>query len=171
MRSIRTWACLTALLGLAVLAQAVRADDEEKVALDKLPKAVVDAVKARFPDAEMKGASKEVEGGKTTYEVSIKNKKDEIDVELTAEGEITAIEKEIDAKDLPKAVSKALEEKYPKAEYKEVEEVTKVDKKTEKLAYYEVQLKTAEKKKFEVQVDPDGKILNEEKKDEVKKDK
>ena len=137
---------------------------KRKWRLDKLPKEVGEAVKARFPDAELTEASKEVEGGKTTYEVSLKNKKDEIDVELTPDGEITAIEKKIDAKDLPKAVARALDENYPKAEYDEIEEVTKVEKKTEKLAYYEVHVKSAEKKKLEVQVDPDGKILNEEKK-------
>ena len=75
MRSFCTW------MGVAVLAAAiaptVRADDEEKVALDKLPKTVVDAVKVRFPDAELKEASKETEKGKTTYEVGIVNKKDE----------------------------------------------------------------------------------------------
>ena len=39
--------------------------DEEKIPLDKLPKAVVEAVKKRFPKAEMKEASKEIEDGKT----------------------------------------------------------------------------------------------------------
>jgi uncharacterized membrane protein YkoI len=155
--------CLAVLLGSAS-ASAVRADDEEKVPLDKVPKAVMDAVKARFPDAEIKGAEKETEGGRTIYELEIKYKKDEIDVDVTPDGDIAEIEKEIEYKDLPKAVSKALEEKYPKAEFDEVEEVTKVEKKVEKLAFYEVQVKTADKQKLEVQVDPDGKILNEEKK-------
>ena len=159
---------LSICLGLTVLAAAwapARADDEEKVDLDKLPKAVTEAVKARFPDAELKEASKETEDGKTIYEVGITSKKDKMDVSLTADGDITEIEKVIDAKDLPKAVSKALEDKYPKAEYKKAEEVTKVEKKAEKVAYYEVRLTTADKKKVEVEVDPDGKILNEEKKD------
>ncbi|HVS37130.1 MAG TPA: PepSY-like domain-containing protein, partial [Gemmataceae bacterium] len=129
-----------------------------------LPKTVVDAVKARFPDADLVEAAKEVEDGKTYYEIEIINKKEALSVELTPDGDLTEIEKEIEYKALPKAVSKALEEKYPKAEYAEVEEVTKVEKKTEKLAYFEVQVKTADKKKLEVQVDPDGKILSEEKK-------
>jgi uncharacterized membrane protein YkoI len=150
---------------LAATAPTLRADDEDNVPLDKVPKAVLDAVKARFPDAELKEASKETENGKTTYELGIVNKKDKIDVELTPEGDLVDIEKEIDVKDLPQAVSKALEEKYPKAEYGEVEEVTTVEKKTEKLAFYEIQLKTTDKKRYEVQVDPDGKILNEEKKE------
>lgn len=36
-------------------------DEEEKVPLDKIPKAVVDAVKKMFPKAEMTGATKEEE--------------------------------------------------------------------------------------------------------------
>ena len=165
MRTFSVWVGAAALAAALAWAPSVRADDEEKVPLDKVPKAVIDAVKARFPDAELKEASKETEDGKTIYEVGITSKKDKMDVSLTADGDIVEIEKEIDAKDLPKAASKALEDKYPKAEYKKAEEVTKVEKKAEKLAYYEVLLTTADKKKVEVEVDPDGKILNEEKKD------
>ncbi len=153
------------MAAMILMAAAPAAWADEKVDLDKVPKAVVDAVKARFPDAEIKGAEKETEEGKLYYEIEILNKKEEMDVELTTDGAITEIEKDVDYKDLPKAVSQALEAKYPKAEFDEVEEVTKVDKKTEKLAYYEVQVKTADKKHYEVQVDPDGKIVNEEKKD------
>lgn len=44
-----------------LLSPNLRADDkEEAVALDKLPKAVVDAVKKMFPDAELKKAIKEL---------------------------------------------------------------------------------------------------------------
>src|SRR5947209_569232 len=42
---------LTALLAILVVVVAAKADDEEKVPLDKLPKAVVEAVKAKFPKA------------------------------------------------------------------------------------------------------------------------
>jgi uncharacterized membrane protein YkoI len=153
-----------AVLGLCVTA--ISRADEEKVALDKLPKTVLDAVKARFPKAELVGASKEKEDGKTVYEVTIKDQGANIDVTLTPEGAITLIEKEIAAKDLPKAVTKTLEEKYPKAKYKTIEEVTKVENKSEKLAYYEVLLVTAQKKTLEVQVDASGKIVNEEQKND-----
>jgi uncharacterized membrane protein YkoI len=159
----------SALVGfmLAAFAQA----DEEKVPLDKLPKAVVDAVKARFPGAELVSAEKETEKGKTVYEVVIKAKGQKIEVTTTPEGELVEIEKQIAAKDLPPAVTKALEGKYPKAKYEIIEEVIKVEKKSEKLAYYEVLLTTADKKKFEVSVAPDGKIVKEESKDKESKEK
>jgi uncharacterized membrane protein YkoI len=147
-----------------VLIPVVAYGDEEKVPLDKVPRPVMAAVKTRFKDAAVTGAGKETEDGKLVYEVTIKHKDQKIDVTLSPEGEILMIEKEIAAKDLPKAVAKALENKYPRATYKIVEEIIKVEKKEEKLAYYEVLLVTTDKQALEVQVSAEGKILNEEKK-------
>jgi hypothetical protein len=151
-----------------VLTVPVRAD-EEKVPLDKVPKAVLDAAKKRFPKAEVVGASKEKEDNKTVYEIELKLDGKKIDVTLTEEGAITTIEQQIDAKDLPKAVSEALDKKYPKAAFKIVESVTKVKDGNEKLEYYEVLLVTAEKKEIEVEILADGKIKNEEEKKKEKK--
>ena len=62
------WSTCIIVFGLVALtfsSGAIAADeDEEKVAIDKLPKAVVDAVKKMFPKAEMTGATKEEEGDK-----------------------------------------------------------------------------------------------------------
>ena len=156
-----------ALLTLVAVAQG----KEEKVPLDKVPKAVLESVKARFAGAEVTGAEKETEDGKTVYEVAIKHKGQKIDVSLTPEGEIVLIEKEIADKDLPGPVAKALEDKYPRAIHKVVEEIVKVEKKEEKLSYYEVKLTTTEKKSLEVEIAPDGKIVKEEKKGEGKEGK
>jgi uncharacterized membrane protein YkoI len=153
---------LVALAGLFLLA-AARAD-EEKIPLDKLPKAVLDAVKDKYPGAELLGAEKEDENGKTVYEVALKHKGQKLEATFKPDGTFVSVEKEIEAKDLPKAVADALEAKYPKATYKKVEEETEGDKVT-----YEVLLVTAEKKTVEVVLDPKGKILEEENKD--KKDK
>ena len=162
------WLGSLAVLGLIV---AVSVGDEEKIPLAKLPDKVTAAVKAKFPDAELLGASTEKENGELVYEVSLKYKGHHYDVTLKPDGTITDIEKTIAAKDLPKAVAKALEDKYPKATYKIVEEIFKVEKKEEKLAYYEVLLVTAEKQALEVQVTAEGKIINEEKKGSDKDDK
>jgi uncharacterized membrane protein YkoI len=156
------------VLGLGLLAAVVQAA-EEKIPLDKVPKAVLAAVKARFPDAKMVSAEKETEKGKTVYEIAINNKDQKVEVTLTPKGKITEIEKQISAKALPKAVTKALGKKYPKATYKMVEEVFKVKKAKEKLAYYEVVLVTSQDKKLEVSVSPAGKIIKEEDKTKEKK--
>lgn len=144
---------------------------EESIALDKLPKAVLEAVKKRFPKAEIVEAAKETEGDKVEFEVSIKDGETKIDVMLTPEGKITLIEKVIAAKDLPKAVTEALAAKYEKATFKTVEEITKVTDGKEAVDYYEVLLVTADKKTLEVEVTPDGKIKKVEDKKEEKEEK
>jgi uncharacterized membrane protein YkoI len=134
--------------------------EEEKVPVDQLPKAVVDAVKAKFPGAELQGAEKEDADGKTIYEVSLKHKGSKYDISLTPEGKIVEIEKTIAARDLPAAVTKGLDQKYPKATIELAEEITVDDK-----LKYEVLIVTADKKKLEVVLDSTGKILKEESKD------
>ena len=139
--------------------------EEEKVPLDKVPAKLKDAVKAKFPDAELVSASTEKEGGKTVYEINIKNKGKTIEVSLTEDGKIVSLEMEIAAKDLPKAVADAFEKKYPKATVKKVEEVTKGDK-----ISYELQIAVGDKK-LEVVFDAQGKFLEEEDKSKEKEEK
>lgn len=155
---MRTVHRLTLAAFAILLAASASLADEEKVPLDKLPKAVSAAVKKRFPKAEFVEAAKETEKDKTEYEVTLKEGGKKIDVMLTPDGTITVIEKEIAATDLPKAVAEALEMKYPKATYKIVEEVIKVKDGKETLAYYEALLVAADKKTYEVEVEADGKI-------------
>ena len=158
---MRAILCGAVVLVGAALVQA----DEEKVPLNKLPKAVVMAVKKRFPKLEMTGASKEKEGKKVVYEVSLKKDGKNIDVTLTETGAITSIEQEIAFKDLPKAVAKTFEAKYPNAKYEIVESVTKVADGKETLEYYEATLVAADRKKWEVKVLTDGKFKSAEAKD------
>ncbi|HVK08589.1 MAG TPA: PepSY-like domain-containing protein [Gemmataceae bacterium] len=165
MRGIRTGLGIAVIVALT--AAAVPGDDgEEKVPLDKVPRPVLDAVKTRFEGAKLTGASKEKEKEKWVYEVSLteKGRDKNVDVTLTPEGELLTIEKAINARDLPGAVTKALGDKYPGATYKVVEEIVKVEKKQEKLDYYEVLLVAADKKTFEVQITAEGKITNVEEK-------
>ncbi|MDB5309023.1 MAG: hypothetical protein JWO38_3225 [Gemmataceae bacterium] len=164
-----TQAAVGATLALFVLAGPVRAD-EKKVPLDKLPKPVLETVKKRFPKAELLGGEKETVDGKTEYEVEIKDGETKIDVTVSPDGTLLGIEKVIAAKDLPKAVTEALDAKYPKATFKTVEEVTKFKDGKEQPAYYEVLLVAADKKVFEVELAADGKVLNTEEKKGKKKD-
>jgi hypothetical protein len=157
---------VAAAFAFAVVAT-VRAD-ETKVPLDKVPKAVMDAAKKRFPKAEVKEASTEKADGKTVYEITLKEGGKNIDVTLTEAGAITTIEKEVAFADLPKAVAETLTKKYPKATYGMIEEVTTVANGKETLAYYEAHVTTAAKKTIEVEVLPDGKIKAE---NEVKEEK
>jgi hypothetical protein len=148
---MRVVLCLAAV---AVGSVVVRAG-EEKVSLDKLPKPIVDVVRKRFPKLEMTGASKEKE--KVFYEVSLKKDGKTIDVTVSPDGTITLIEQQLDFKELPRAVAKAFEEQYPNAKCHIIESVTKVADGKETLEYYEATL-VADRKKWEVEVLPDGKF-------------
>jgi hypothetical protein len=145
------------LWGLLALVSDVRAD-EQKVALKDLPQAVLDAVRAKFPGAELKGAGKETEDGKTLYEVALKDKGQDVDATLTPEGTITEIEREITPQALPKPVAAALEAKYPKASIKKAEMIVAIDDGKETKSY-EAILTTEDKKSVEVKLSPEGKIL------------
>src|SRR5205085_11412445 len=69
MRALLMGLCFVAISGLVAISDRCRADEEEKVPLDKLPKAVTEAVKKKFPRAELVSAEKEKQDGKTVYEV------------------------------------------------------------------------------------------------------
>jgi uncharacterized membrane protein YkoI len=167
MRRLRGWLIAGALVSMLAGA-AARADEEKegKVPLDKVPKAVLDAVKAKFKGAELVSAQTEKEDGKLVYEINLKHEGHSIDMTLTPAGKIISIEKTITAKDLPKAVAEAIDSKYPKSTFKKVEEIIEGGKTT-----YEVLLVTGDKKTIEVVVDPTGKIVKEEKKEEKKEQK
>ena len=151
-----------AIVGLVGTSPGRRAG-EEKVAIDKLPRPVVAAVKNRFPKAELKAASKETEDGKVEYEVAIVDAGTKIDVQLTPDGAISAIEKQIPVASLPEAVRAALDKAYGKGSYQKAEEIIKVQGGKESLDCYEVVVEKADKKKIEVQIESDGKVRKEEK--------
>ncbi|MFZ2407155.1 MAG: PepSY-like domain-containing protein [Methylobacter sp.] len=160
MRRPISW--LGAVMGILLLQATTAYAGEENVPLDKVPEPVMAAVKARFKDAVVSGAATEMnDEGKLVYEVSLKVEGQNIDVILAPEGEMRLIEKTIPAKNLPSAVAKTLKDKYPKAKYKRLEEIFKVEGKNETLAYYEAQLVTAKKIKLEVELSAEGNILKE----------
>lgn len=145
---VRITSCLLPTLLIVLPALASRAD-EEKIPVKELPKAVQKAAKAKFRGAEIVGAAKEIEDGKTTYEVMFKLNGRSIDVAMSPEGKILEVEKEIDHSDLPEAVKKTIAAKYPGAKIEKVEQVTKGE---DGPASYEVSIIS------EVVLDAKGKI-------------
>ncbi len=149
---------------LLVLGSSVQAD-EHKIPLSQVPQAAIAAVKHKFPHAELKGAVKEVENKKTTFEISLLNAGKHVTVSLDDEGEIEEIETEIAVSDLPKAVTAAIAGKYPKATLKKAEEVVEIEDGKEEKKVYEVDIVTAAGKSVEVKVNASGKIAKHEEKD------
>jgi Putative beta-lactamase-inhibitor-like, PepSY-like len=145
-------------LGFLLTASAAWAD-EGKIDLDKLPKAVVDAVKAKYPDAKMVGAEKETTGDKTVYEVVVKNKGQDIEIVLTPEGKIVEEEKELPVKDLPRVVAQAIEKKYSKGTIKSIEESTKDEKATYGVLLENDIVVGKEKQKVRLHLNAEGTII------------
>lgn len=131
---------------------------EATVPLDKVPKKVMGAVKKRFPKADVKEASKEGDGEKLIYEVTLKENGLNIDVTLTPVGAIVLIEKEVPYEKLPKAVAEGFRKKYPDVKLDMVEEVIKVDAGKETLDYYEFHWKDGAGKEQEAEVTPAGAV-------------
>ena len=149
---------------ILLLVPALAGAQEESLSAASIPAPIKSAVMARFAGAKIKGGSKETEDGKTFYEVSLDRAGKNIDVTSTPAGELTLIESEISRADLPAAVSKLIDTKYPKATWRRVEEVREFKAKEES-SYYEVLLTDAKKQAWEVQVAADGsKFINIEKK-------
>ncbi|MHB1423883.1 MAG: PepSY domain-containing protein [Gemmataceae bacterium] len=172
MRRVRGWLAMSFFMCVAA-GLAARADDgkEEKVPLDKVPKPALKAVKDKFRDAELVSAQTEKENGKVVYEINLKHRGQKIEATVTSNGKIVSIEKTLAARDLPRPVAEAINSKYAKARFQRVEEVTEGDKTS-----YKVAIVTAVEKPIEIVLEPNGKIVKEEKADkgekkEKKKDK
>jgi uncharacterized membrane protein YkoI len=155
---------------LLVLVTIGRAEDEKakKVALDKAPKAVRDAIFGRFLGAEVSSIEKEKEDGKIVYDVELKHKGRKYEMDIQEDGTIIEIEKEMALKKVPKIVE-AVKAKFPNATIKEIMEVNKVKGKEEKPDHYEVTIETADKKTQEIIVSLDGKSIKKEGADKDKK--
>jgi hypothetical protein len=135
---------------------------EEEIALEKVPKVVLTAIKKKFPDAKLQGAAKHTEEDQVSYEIFIKHKGHEMYVICEPDGKIVEIDREISPNELPKPVNEAIKKKYPKSNIMSVGEVTEDDEIT-----YDVLLKHG-KKTLRVIFDPKGKVLEEEPADERK---
>jgi hypothetical protein len=163
---VRTISVAIGVVMLAVLgiAAGTARSAESKVQLNELPKGGLDAVKGMFPKGLITGAAKETEDDKTVYEVTLKEMGRTIDVTIGTDGQIQVVEREIASKDLPVAVRRALEGRYPQAIYKIVERVEAFKAGKASLDFFEVLLQTSGGQTIEVQIAPDGTIKAEEKK-------
>lgn len=159
------------LAGLLVLGSA--ANGQEKKEKVDIPKKVMDALKAKFPKAEIDKATKEKEGNDVVYDIEFKQEGRRFEADIKEDGTIVNWEKEVKASDVPEAAKKAVEKKYPKATWKVVMEVIDIKDGKETPAGFEITLETADKKEVEVVVMADGKITEDtgEKKEEKKKDR
>jgi uncharacterized membrane protein YkoI len=123
------------------------------VDLKILPPAVLNAFKAAYPHAVIKGTSKETEKGVTYYEVESVDGKLNRDLLYTADGKAAEIEEAIPPESLPAAVTQALAKAYPGYKVLKAESMTKDGQKL-----FELRIQVNDKK-IGVTIDPAGKII------------
>ena len=158
LRRVAAGLSVAVLAGLVLIAADAGAQDKVKD-LDQIPKAVMKALKSKFPNPEITKWTKAKEGDDIVYDIEFKQKGRKCEADIKENGDYINYEKEVAAKDLPAAVKKTVETRYPKAKLLEIMEITAVKGKQEKLEGYEVVLTTAAGKEAEITVAPDGKVL------------
>lgn len=147
------------LVGTFALAFATSAGfADEKVPLSEVPPAAVDAVKKKFPGAEIRDrVEKETKKDGVYYEFEMLKDGRKIEAEVSPEGRFREIETDLTASDLPKVVADALAQRFPENQIRKAKEEIKFRGEQE-TKIYEIDI-TADGKKLEVKIDPDGKIL------------
>ena len=128
---------------------------EAKLKPSEVPPAVSAAAHKQFVGAKLSGWSKEVEGGKTTYEVSVVSGSSTKDAVYHPDGSLAALEEVVPVFALPAPVRDSIRAKYPGAILRKAEKITSGEQ-----VQYEVDLVKASKK--EVLLDTAGKIIKEE---------
>lgn len=126
---------------------------ESKLKEKDVPAAVISAFKSAYPNATVRGYAKEIEKGKTFYEIESKDGETIRDLLYNPDGTVAEIEETVAVTDLPAEAQQLLHTKYPKAVVSRVEKVTEGDK-----VKYEVSARSG-KKRISLSFDKDGKLL------------
>ena len=117
---------------------------ESKVTLSSLPAPVQSAVKEQTKAAKLVGVTKEVEGGKTMYEVETMVNGKSRDLILDASGAVVEVEQQVEMASLPAAAREAIQKKAAGGKIKKVELLTKGSDESYEAAYVTKSGKSAE---------------------------
>ena len=136
----------------------VSAQGEQQIKAKDLPVAVTAAFQKAYPNAKIKGSSKEVENGKTLYEVESVDGKINRDLLYNEDGTCAEIEETVPVKALPSDVADALKKNFPKGKVMKSEKLTKGE-----TIQYEMVIRSG-KEQHEVVFDIKGAIVKNTKK-------
>jgi uncharacterized membrane protein YkoI len=140
------------LLIITLVSFAIARAGETSVKMKDLPPAVQKTVEEQTKGAQIKGLSKEIEKGKTMYEVETVVNGKARDLTIDATGALISVEEAIAIDAIPAAAKAAIEKLATGAQIKSVEAVTKG-----KVVTYEAVIAKG-LKKSEVVVGADGSI-------------
>jgi hypothetical protein len=140
------------LLIITLVSFAIARAAETSVKMKDLPPAVQKTVEEQTKGAQIKGLSKEIEKGKTMYEVETVANGKARDLTIDATGALISVEEPVAIDSIPAAAKAAIEKLATGAQIKSVEAVTKG-----KVVTYEAVIAKG-LKKSEVVVGADGSI-------------
>jgi hypothetical protein len=105
----------SALLAIAACATSALAQ-EQKMSCTAVPTVVREAFAKAFPKAAIKGCAKEIETGKTSYEISSIEGRTRRDVLFYADGTLIVVEEAVPFSSVPEPVQQAVHKRYPGGE-------------------------------------------------------
>ena len=141
-------------------------NDSKEVALNDLPAEVRATAEAQVPGGKLTEAELENEDGKKAYSIeAVTADGAKLEIEVSANGKLIAVEKEVALADLPAEVRATAEAQAPGGKLTEAELETKDGK-----MIYSIDAVTSDGKKLEIEVSADGKLIKVEKKDRKAKD-
>jgi len=111
-------------MALSAMAALSLAGAESKIKLQSAPAAVQATVKAETANATLVGLSKEIEHGKTMYELETKVNGRGRDLMIAEDGSVASVEEEVALDSVPGAVKEALLHKSAGGKITKVEAVT-----------------------------------------------
>ena len=168
MKSIKAWTTLVTLTLILALILACESQSDKKSAetqandeltSDNIPDAVMEALKAKFPDAEIQKWEKEDEDDFVIYDIEFKQGDIKFEADIKQDGTIHNWEKEIESANLPEVIKKVIEDEYPDAELVKVMETSTVHDGNDVVEEYELVLRLADQQKIEITLAPNGELL------------
>ena len=142
------------LLGLALVMPSTA--QEKTVTKKDVPSAVLSAFANAYPQAGVKAYAREVEKGKTYYEIESSLGGESLDVLYLDDGTLAEVEEGVAPGDLPAPVKVAVSSRYSKAKIVKSEKTTRGD-----VVTYELRVNSGGAS-IGLVVAPDGKIKREE---------
>ena len=131
-------------------------EQEQRIRMRDLPPAVHKTALEQSRGARIRGVSKEMEDGKTFYEIEMIVSGHGKDVLIDSEGNVAEVEEQVTLNSLPSAVKAEIKKQTGRGRILKIESI----KKNDAIVAYEALIRVQRKLK-EIKVDPDGKLMPE----------
>ena len=124
-----------------------------------VPSKVMKSLQAKFPQAVIDKCTKEKEHGAIVYDIEFTLNKEKREADVKEDGTIENWEQAVAIKDLPAPVLASVNKAYPGSTITEAMQTMVVKDGKDQPQGFEVTVRKADKKRAEITVAPDGKVL------------